>query len=123
MAQQLKGVVMPYVESQKGEKAMKVTTKAKRFAAYGALRRVGVYIYFFIRSSRASGKVIFKIFKCPGGYSFLFFHRNAPWHATGVSVPRRPRKPQRMLLLLARSKMYHHSKPRKKIIFLLSLSN
>lgn len=39
MAQQLKGVVMPYVESQKGEKALIVSSKAKRFAAYGALRR------------------------------------------------------------------------------------
>lgn len=51
MAQQLKGVVMPYVESQKGEKALIVSSKAKRFAAYGALRRVGsqffVCVVFF----------------------------------------------------------------------------
>lgn len=46
MAQQLKGVVMPYVESQKGEKALIVSSKAKRFAAYGALRRVGSQFFF-----------------------------------------------------------------------------
>lgn len=48
MAQQLKGVVMPYVESQKGEKALIVSSKAKRFAAYGALRRVGSQFFLYV---------------------------------------------------------------------------
>lgn len=48
MAQQLKGVVMPYVESQKGEKALIVSSKAKRFAAYGALRRVGSQFFLCV---------------------------------------------------------------------------
>lgn len=121
MAQQLKGVVMPYVESQKGEKALIVSSKAKRFAAYGALRRVGSQFFFeclcVIENQWKSNLLQFKnvqmvICSC-------FPHRNAPWHATGVSVPRRPRKLQRMLLLLARSKMYHYSKQMGKNVFYL----
>lgn len=124
MAQQLKGVVMPYTETQRGEKAMLVTTKAKKFTCYGTLRRVGSVNF----SQEVKDEVLSCIMKTfrllspclemPSKWEFfLFSHRNAPWHATGVSVPRRPRKPQKMLLLLAKSKMYHYSKPREEKMY------